>query len=263
MRGRTVILMLLASVLLVTRPAWAHADDARWIKLGDKRIGSGLETEAVEVGRDAGSFERIRIAAIETDVLVQELRVYFDNGDVQRLTRDARIARNTQSEAFTIDGGPRDIERIELTFKGRATASLRDASVAIWAEKANFGRQIERQDSVTANHAWLLLGKKSVSASIDHTVIPVGKDAGRFEAIRIAVGRSDVAFHDIRVIYLDGEVDTLAVRRLIRAGDASPPLALRGEGRFIREIELVQEANPNMQGRADVQVLARPAVAMR
>jgi hypothetical protein len=263
MRGRTVLLILLTSLLLVTRSAWSQTDDARWIKLGDKRVGSGLETEAVEVGRHAGTFERIRIAAIETDVLVQELRVYFANGDVQRLTRDARIARNTQSEAFTIDGGPRDIERIELTFKGRATVSRREASVAIWGERANAERQIERPDAVVLDDDWLVLGKKSVSASIDHTVIPVGREAGRFEAIRIAVEQNDVAFHDIRVIYLNGEVDTLAVRRLIRAGDASPPLVLKGEQRFIREIELVQEANPNMQGQAVVQVLARRVVAMR
>lgn len=262
MRGRTVFLML-ANLLFASPSALAQTDEARWIKLGDKSVGSGLETEAFEVGRHAGTFERIRIAAMETDLFVQELRVYFASGDMQRLTRDARIARNTLSETFTIDGGPRDIERIELTFKGRATSTRREPVVAIWAEKATFARQSERPDAVVSDDDWLVLGKKSVSPSIDHTVIPVGREAGRFESIRIAVERSDVAFHDIRVIYLDGEVDTLAVRRLIRAGDASPPLVLKGEQRFIREIELVQEANPNMQGQAVVQVLARRAVAMR
>ena len=94
-------------------------------------------------------------------------------------------------------------------------------------------------------------------------MIPVGREAGRFASIRVAVERSDVAFHDIRVIYLDGEVDTLAVRRLIRAGDTSPPLNLKGDSRFIREIELVQEANPDTQAPAVIQVLARRAQAMR
>ena len=262
MRGRKVFL-LLASLVLAAHSASAQSDDARWIKLGDKGVGSGLETEAVEVGSNAGAFERIRIAAIESDVFVYELRVYFANGDMQRLTRDARIARNTPSDPFTIDGGPREIERIELTFKGRPSSSRREAFIAIWAEKANVESQSEHQEAVVKNDDWLVLGKKSVSASIDNAVIPVGREAGRFEAIRIAVERSDVAFHDIRVVYLNGEVDTLAVRRLIRAGDASPPLVLKGEHRFIREIELVQEANPNMQAQAVVQVLARRAAAMR
>ena len=146
MRGRKVFL-LLASLLLAAQPASAQSGDARWIKLGDKNAGSGLETETIEVGRNMGAFERVRIEAIETDVLVHELRVYFANGDMQRLTRDARIARNTQSEPFTIDGGPRDIERIEVTFKGRASVSRRDALVAIWAERASQ----ERPDALAAS----------------------------------------------------------------------------------------------------------------
>lgn len=271
MRGRTVFqilqasLVLLASLSLVTPTAWAEpasveSGQARWIKLGDQPIGTGLETVAVEVGLNAGAFERIRIATNGAELLIQELRVYFANGDMQRLSRDARIARNSRSEPFMIEGGPRDLDRIEMTFKGRAWGPQRDALLEVWAERADTGNR----ESVVLEDDWLLLGKKSVGASIDNSVFPVGRQAGRFDSIRLAVQRSDIAFHDIRVVYLDGVVDTLAVRRLIRAGDASPPLVLKGgEARFIREVELVQEANPEMPGQAVVQVYARRAAAMR
>jgi hypothetical protein len=265
MRGRAISLMLVTSLLLVCRGAFAGPAEApdpsreRWVKLGETPAGSGLETGTFEVGSRIGAFERLRIAAAGTDVFVQELRVYFADGHMQRVTRDARLARNTQSEPFLLDNSPRAIDRIEMTFKGRAPAAQRDALVSVWAQAAS--RQ--RDELVVLEDDWLVLGEKPVAASISQSVIAVGREAGRFEAIRLAVLSTDVAFHDIRVVYLDGEVDTLAVRRLIRAGDTSPPLTLKGPSRFIREIELIQEANPNTQLPAVVQVLARRSSAMR
>lgn len=100
-----------------------------------------------------------------------------------------------------------------------------------------------------------MLGQQDVGRGVDHAVITVGRRAGHFAAIQLVVSKSDVAFHEVRVVYVDGETDVLAVRRLIRAGDRSPLLQLKGEARIIREIELVHEANPSTSEAANVQVL--------
>ena len=259
MRGRTYLSMILTCLLLVTRAAAAEPSDGRWIMLAETRIGSGLETSSIEVAPAGLAYGRVRLTTTAAELFVQELRLYFADGEMQRVLRDTQLAGRAPSEAYAVDGGPRRIERIEVTFKGRSRSAHRDALVSIWAE----GAPLDTAETAAMDDQWLLLGKKLVGANVGHATIAVGRHAGRFESIRLEVQRSDVAFHDIRVIYLDGEVDTLAVRRLIRAGDASPPLALRGQAQFIREIELVQEANPNNPTEAIVQVLARRAMAMR
>jgi hypothetical protein len=62
------------------------------------------------------------------------------------------------------------------------------------------------------------------------------------------------------VVYANGEEDAVAVRKLIRAGESSPPLELRRRdaggpgGRRLEEVRLVHEGNPNHRGRAVVEV---------
>lgn len=258
MRGRKKLASVLAGLLVAMPVAWAETTDNPWIKLGEKRIGTGLETGTLEIDRSVGAIARVRFSTTGADLFVQELRLYFTDGEMQRVVRDAHLARDAQSDAFPVEGGSRPVERIEMTFKGRATLGRREGAVTVWAEP-------ERPTQTLAALAdgWLSLGQQTVGASIDRATYRVGREAGLFESIRLAVQRNDVAFHDIRVIYIDGEVDTLAVRRLIKAGDTSPPLALKGEARFIREVELVQESNPEIRERAVVEVLARRSPAIR
>ena len=264
--GRLVFAMICASALLSygvlagglsgASPANAQPAEAAWVQLADKPVGGGLATEVVEVGRHAGSFERLRLSADGSNILVHEIRVYFADGDMQRLARQVTIPRNSKSEAYVLEGGGRHIDRVELTYKAQATFG-RTASVGVWAEPAH--STPDANDLAHVDDGWELLGKQLVGPAIVHNVIAIGRHDGRFQSLRLRVLQSDVAFHDIRVVYLNGDTVTLAVRRLVRAGDASPPLLLGapGESRFIREIQFVYEANPDLAANAIVQVWAQ------
>jgi hypothetical protein len=193
---------------------------------------------------------------------------------MQRMTDGSAIAMNALSKIFEIEGGGRHIQHLEMTYTGQRSQSGQSAVVNVWGApsgdkadpRSNLGQVATQSDAriepVTApaddvfDVGWELLGREQVGPSISRNVIPIGRHEGRFDALRLRVLTSDVAFHDIRVVYLNGDSDTLAVRRLVRAGDASPPLSLRGDAQFIREVELIQEANPEMAGRAVVQVWA-------
>lgn len=259
-----VVMAGIMAIALSFHPAMAQwrdagAPDGGWIKLADRQVGQGLETAEVEIGRAAGRFDRIRLSATGGDVIVHEIRAYFADGDMQRVSKQGQIPAQGQSEAYLLDGGGRWLERIELTFKGRGRLP---ALISVWGERGDepstrTARSEGRAELGWGEPGWELLGKDTVGPTVSSRVFAIGRSEGRFEALRLRVLRSDVAFHDIRVVYMNGETDTLAVRRMIRAGDASPPLALKGQSRFIREIELVHEANPNVQEPAVVQVWAR------
>lgn len=259
--------MALPLVLLTSASGFAQAPtsaansdpsaSADWLRLAEHRPSTGLETATFEVGRHAGAFERLRFVATGATIEIHEMRVYFADGDMQRLAARTTVTGIAGSPAYDLEGGARKIDRIEATLRSGNYRARPPATIAIWAQSARDAIASEAVDSAALDPDWELLGKELVDAKIAHNVIPIGRHEGRFDALRLRVLRNDVAFHDIRVVYLNGDTDTLAVRKLIRAGATSPPLQLDGEARFIREIELVQEANPETHGRAVVQVWAR------
>jgi hypothetical protein len=63
---------------------------------------------------------------------------------------------------------------------------------------------------------------------------------------------TDVEFLDVRVVYGNGDPDSIPVRRVVKAGDDTGPLDLKGRDRFIERIELVYRSRPNLRGTATV-----------
>ncbi len=58
---------------------------------------------------------------------------------------------------------------------------------------------------------WIYLGEANVDGSVDHDRITVGRDDGRFRALRIRVERAPIEFQRVIVHYANGERDELRV----------------------------------------------------
>lgn len=67
---------------------------------------------------------------------------------------------------------------------------------------------------------------------------------GRFSAIALRVRGGTIRIFKIAVTYGNGQRETLDYGETVRDGDRTRPLDLRGEGRFIQEIELNYGAPP-------------------
>ena len=81
-------------------------------------------------------------------------------------------------------------------------------------------------------------------------MIPVGRQEGRFSAIRLRVERADVLLMNLKVVYEHGPPDEYQINNRIRAGAETQPLDLRGERRSIRQVELVYSSIPSFKGSA-------------
>ena len=106
---------------------------------------------------------------------------------------------------------------------------------------------------------WVKLGEQSVGFSVDRDVIQLGRDDGRFRAIKLLVKRNDVFILDVRATYRSGEQQDLVVRQPIRAGSETPALQLaaspRGDnGRVIQQIEFIYKSRPGFGDQAIVEV---------
>jgi hypothetical protein len=90
------------------------------------------------------------------------------------------------------------------------------------------------------------------SFGADHDTVPVGRQEGRFSAIRLRVERADLLLISLRVVYERGPPDEYQVNNRIRAGTETQPLDLRGERRSIRQVDLVYSSIPSFKGSSRV-----------
>lgn len=106
---------------------------------------------------------------------------------------------------------------------------------------------------------WVKLGEQTVGFGVDRDVIELGREDGRFTAIKLIVRRNDIFLIDLKVTYLSGDTQDLAVRQPIRANSETAALMLapspRGlNGRSLQRIDLVYRSRPGFNGQAVVEV---------
>ena len=100
---------------------------------------------------------------------------------------------------------------------------------------------------------WVDLGCQQVSVrGRDRDTIRVGRREGRFRAIRLAARGNDVEVLRLSVVYGNGNPDELDVQRVIRSGDRTEAIDLKGRDRAIERIDVTYRQRPNFSGRATV-----------
>ncbi len=101
---------------------------------------------------------------------------------------------------------------------------------------------------------WELLGTQKVGYATDRDVIRVGRQEGRYKAIKLRVRGNAIEMLDLKVVYANGQQDDLQVRSQIRAGGETRAIDLKGERRAIQEVQMVYKSRPNYKGQATVEV---------
>lgn len=109
----------------------------------------------------------------------------------------------------------------------------------------------------SAAQAAELLGCRDVGFQADRDVIRVGKEQGKWTAIKLTVAGNLIEVFDVTVVYGNGKTDALSVRNIIQPGSETRWLDLRGDGKKIDRIELVYRAIPAFRGKATVCALGR------
>lgn len=101
---------------------------------------------------------------------------------------------------------------------------------------------------------WELLGSQKVGFIKDRDIIRVGRQEGRFRAIKVRVRGNDIELLDLKVIYANGQPDDLPVRQFIKQGGETRAIDLKGARRAIQEVHMVYKSRPSFKGQATVEV---------
>lgn len=215
----------------------ASAQREQWVQLGCQTVGFRIDRDVVRVGRAEGRFTAIRLRAQGNLVHMLDLKVVYANGDPDDIPVRADIRPGGQTGALDLRGRDRSIREVQMIYRS-APNFLGRATVCV--------------DGLQVVERWVQLGCKRVGFGVDRDVVPVGRQEGRFKAIRLKAAGNDVHMLDLKVVYSNGEVDDIPVRADIRAGSQTRPLDLRGRERSIRQVEMIYQSRPNFRGQANM-----------
>jgi hypothetical protein len=221
--------------LFVIPPAQAQRDPD-WVFLGEQLVGK-VERDVINIGQPEDWFTNrwfrsLYFVAERTDVYLISVRLVYINGYTEDLRIDEFIQRGDRLEVRL--GGERSyLKSIEMIY--RARPELRgEAVIKVFADP------VRRRGDVSPGGAWTELGCQQVALlGRDRDSIRVGRREGRFRAVRLYAREADVELINVRVVYDNGSPDEISVQQVLRAGERTRPLDLRGRERSIERIDLV------------------------
>lgn len=107
---------------------------------------------------------------------------------------------------------------------------------------------------------WELLGTRAADFRADHDVITVTGAEGRFTRIKLEVRGNGIELRDLKVVFGDGDVQDIRVRRHLAPGQSTRVIELAGEPRVVRKVTFWYRSQPRPRGRAMVRLMGRKAV---
>lgn len=134
----------------------------------------------------------------------------------------------------------------EVTMRMGRWAGLAGGVLALWGVTSDAALAQPRDRD---RDGWVDLGCQTVRFSAERDVLRIGRREGRFKSIRLFARGGDVEMLDLKVVYTNGEPDDIQVRRVLRRGDRTNALDLRGWQRAIDRVEMVYRTVPNFRGR--------------
>ena len=238
--------------------------DREWVLLGEQSVGFRVDRDIIRIGQSEDwyrdrSFRRLHLVAEGNDIHLIAVRLVYFNGFGEDYRVD-RLIRPGEDQAIELRGDRSFVRQLELTYRSRPGFGGR-AVMKVYGEPSRRGGRPDGPPPIISGPSpgpgggadWTELGCKQVSLfGRDRDAIDVGRREGRFKAIRVHVRGADVEMLDLRVIYANGQPDDIPVRRVLRQGDHTQPMDLRGRGRSIHRVEMVYRTIPNFKGLARV-----------
>jgi Protein of unknown function (DUF2541) len=280
--------LFVAFLAMAAAGVFATADaqgNDNWVLLSTKDVDLRAGNDTIDVSKARGNYRAVRIRNTGDDIVISKARiVYSDNsfhvedrtinllgGERSRPIDQRPTGKFVDTVALSYGanpkGGTSTIQVWGLQADAKATRVAGAASPApssaasppqvITPQPGGSTPVAAAPGTVTAGGD-VLFGTQSVGFGVDRDVIRVGAEIGKFDRIRLRVLDNDIFLTELKVIYANGEPDTLAINSEIKQSQRTNWLNLKGD-RFIKEIQLSYRSRPNFKGQAHVEVFGQYA----
>jgi hypothetical protein len=236
--------------------------EREWILLGERNVSFRVDRDVVRMNQPEDWFRTRRFRALHlvadrNDVYFMAVRLVYLNGFAEDFRVD-RLVRDGEELPIDLRGERSFISQIEMVYRSRPDFRG-EAVIRVYGEPSRRGGPGPLPGPGPGPFPgpgagnWVELGCQRVSLfGTDRDTVRVGRREGRFKAIRLHVRGADVEMVDLKVIYANGTPDDIPVRSVIRQGQYTRPLDLRGWERAIDRVEMIYRTIPNFKGQATV-----------
>lgn len=268
--------LFLAGLALVAAGATSVAQAQDLVGIGSETIDVSRDGNAtIDVSKAAGAFRGIRVKNKGSSTIdLQRVQVIYSDGSVHNEDRQIDMRRGERSREIAAGSADKFIDKVNLTWK----ATSGKGTVQVLGLQTRDGRRMERpkgpatgdlsekdddaspggsKSPITEGND-VMFGYQNVGFGIDRDVIKVGGEIGKFDRMRMRVLGNDVHINALKVVYMDGSEQDLAVDADIRANTRTSWLDVDGD-KFIREIQLNYRSKPNFKGQARIEVTGQYA----
>ena len=187
-----------------------------------------LQTDVFALRPEDRGIRTMRIEARGGTVDIQSVRLIYRSGESDRFRIRERL-RPGGMTGIIRKQRPVPLREVEVSYipQGQVTLVLR----------AGAG-PVEPPPPPPPAITWNELGCKNVGFLIDRDVVPV--DSSEFyRALRLRSNGLDIEMIELGVRFANGQKDSYRVNAIIRSGERSSPIDLRGERRRIVAIEFI------------------------
>lgn len=205
-----------------------------WKKLGERQVAFRVDRDTISVGGDKGTFARLHLKAYDADVFVKSMTVYFGNGTKRLYTVNKLLRKGVRTDNIDLRGDRRRIKRIELVYRSRPGSGAK-SRVAV------FGDVLVQGYSV--------LGTQEVGRRKEHLIFDVGANAGGFEGIRLKALDRPLRVRWLDITFANGSTQRVKFGRVLEEFEQTRLIDFKGEGRFVRKIDVTIRPPARKPGR--------------
>jgi hypothetical protein len=206
------------------------------VLFGAQYVGFLRDRDVINIGPEIGKFSKIRLRVLDNDIHINEMKIVYANGESDTLAINTDIPKNSRTNWIDLRGD-RFIKQIELvyrsrpSFNGQARIEVFGRYAPGWLGPMGEGRKY--------NQGWVLLGAQTAGfIGFDKDIIPVGSNEGGFRRLRVTVRDRAITLNEVKVVYTDGQEETIPIRTRVDAGGTFGPIDLRnGRSHAIDHIE--------------------------
>jgi hypothetical protein len=248
------------------------------VQIGTETIDTSKDgTLAIDVSKAPGAFRAIRVKNKgATNVDVQRVQITYSDGSVHNEDRQIDMRKGERSREIAPSTADKFIDKVIVTWKG----TTGKGALQVLGLQTREGRKLERPKGPAtgdlsaetdtgkpaagegkapiADGNDVMFGYQNVGFGIDRDVIKVGGEVGKFDRVRLRVLGNDVHLNTLKIVYMDGTEQALAVDADIRANTRTSWLEIQGD-KFIREIQMNYRSKPNFKGQARIEVTGQYA----
>ncbi|MDX2307751.1 MAG: DUF2541 domain-containing protein [Hyphomicrobium sp.] len=204
------------------------------ILFGHKLVPLAREQETIEVGREIGKFDRIRLRVLGSPIFVDKAKITYADGTRQDVTIVDELKADTQTSWIEIDGN-KFIATIELTYRPKLD-SKNHSRIEITGEYAKTWLGASGE-GVKFNEGWVLLGAQTAGfTGYDRDLIPVSPNEGGFARLRVVAKDRAITLREIRVVFQSGPDEVFQMRERVEPGKPYGPLEFKVGRAAIKEI---------------------------